>query len=101
MATYAELRTASELPSLLIQVQVACIIASDTVSLEAPATPLHAERLIWAKSVYTDPNAAARRMIWAVLAKNKTATPAQIATVTDANVQTSVDAAVNVFATVG
>lgn len=101
MATYAELRTASESPALLIQVKVACIIAADTVSLESAATPLHAERLLWAKRVYENPDTMAQRMVWAVLAKNKAATPAQIAAATDAAVQTNVDAAVNVLATVG
>jgi hypothetical protein len=106
MATYQELRAASELAGLLVQVQVACIVAADTISLEAAATPLHAERLEWARRVYADPAATAKTMIWAVLAKNRGLTAAQIAavavsnTANDAAVQGAVDAAVNVFAIV-
>lgn len=98
MATYAELRTASELPALLIQVQVACIVAANTISLEVDTTPLHSQRLKWASLAYGDPVATARKMIWAVLAANKSSTPAQIAGATDAVVQTAVDANVNTFA---
>jgi hypothetical protein len=98
MATYAELRTAAELPSLLIQVQVACVVAANTVALEAPATPLHTQRMLWAADVFANPVTAAQRMVWSVLAKNAAATPAQIANATDATVQTNVNDSVNVFA---
>lgn len=101
MATYLEIREASEDPTLLVKVMVACLVAADTISGEATSVDLHPERLLWAKSVYNDPNLAARRMMGAVLAKNKALTKAQILAASDAGVQTAVDAAVNVFANVG
>lgn len=100
MATYQELRAASEDGALLIKVQVACVVAANAVALEAPATPLHAQRMLWAADVFADPVTAARRMVWSVLAKNAAATPTQIANATDAAVQTQVNESVNVFANV-
>lgn len=100
MATYQELRVASEDGALLIKVQVACVVAANAVALEAPATPLHAQRMLWAADVFADPVSAARRMIWSVLAKNAGMTPAQIAGASDSAVQTNVNASVDVFANI-
>lgn len=100
MATYAELRTASENETLLIKTQVACVIAANAVALESAATPLHDQRMLWAADVFQDPASAAKRMVWSVLAKNSSATPAQIAGVSDSVLQGHVDASVNVFANV-
>jgi hypothetical protein len=99
MATYAELLTASSNEVLINKIRVAVVIAAETVRTEAGTTPKHAERLVWAKQVFANPDAEARRMIWAVLAQNKAVTLAAIIGATDAAVQTAVDAAVDVFAT--
>lgn len=98
MATYAELLIASENETLRNKVRVACVIAAETVRTEAPATTNHANRVIWAKSAYTDPSLVAQRMLWAVLAQNQAATLAAITGASDATVQTAVTAAVDVFA---
>ncbi len=98
MATYAELRTAAENDSLLVKVQVACIVAANKVAVESDAVALHAQRLQWAASAFTDPVATAKKMINSVLAKNAAATYAQIIGASDATVQTNVDESVNVFA---
>ncbi len=98
MATYAELLTAAATDALRQKVRVACIIAAETVRSEADATPNHANRMLWAKAVFMNPEAEGNRMLWAVLAQNKAATLAVILAASDAVVQTNVDAAVNVFA---
>lgn len=97
MATYAELLSASEDPTLRNKVRVACVIAAEKVRVEATSAPNHALRLVWAKSVYAAPESVTQRMFWAVLAQNQAATLAAILAATDATVQTAVDAAVDVF----
>lgn len=98
MATYAELLAASENATLNSKIRVACFIAAETVRTEATSVPNHDNRLKWARRVFADPANEARRMVWAVLAQNKTLTLAQITGASDAGVQTAVDAAVDVFA---
>lgn len=98
MATYAELLTAYSHPGLRNQVRVAVVIAAEAVRTEAGATSNHANRLIWAKGVYANPDAESVRMMWAVLAQNAAATYIAITTATDASVQTAVNNAIDVFA---
>lgn len=97
MATYAELLSASEDPTLLNKVRVACVIAAEKVRVEATSVTNHTARLAWAKTVYASPESVMRRMLWAVLAQNQAATLAAILGATDATVQSAVDAAVDVF----
>lgn len=99
MATYAELLTASENDALRQKIRVAVVVAAETIRTELSSVPNNANRLKWAKSVFEGPDAVAQRMIWAVLAQNRAATLAQITGASDTDVQTAVDAAVNVFAT--
>lgn len=99
MASYAELLSASENGPLFNKIRVACFVAAETVRTEADTTANHANRLIWAKGVFMSPDQEARRMLWAVLAQNKSVTLANILASTDAQVQSAVDAAVDVFAT--
>ena len=98
MATYAELLLASEGETLRNQVRVACIVAAETISAEDGAVVNHANRLLWARNVLRNPDGDVMPMVWALLAKNKGATLAAIQSVTDAQVQTAVDSAVNVLA---
>lgn len=98
MATYAELLLASENETLRNKIKVANVIAAEVVRTEANGTPNHDNRMVWAKTVFTDPEGTARRMVWAVLAQNSTATLAQITGASDATVQSAVNAAVDVFA---
>jgi hypothetical protein len=99
MATYAEILTASENPAITSKIRVACIVAAETIRTEAASVANHANRLLWAKAVFNNPQAEANRMIWAVLAQNRAATLAVIIAASDATVQAAVDAAVDVFAT--
>lgn len=99
MATYDELLTAAEHAGLRNHIRVACFIAAEAIRTEVGTTTNHANRMIWAKSVFGNPGAESERMLWAVLAQNKAATLAQITGATDALVQSAVNAAVDVFAT--
>lgn len=98
MATYAELLSASENDVLKNKIRVAVVIAAEVVRTEAGTVTNHANRLVWAKSVFTAPDTEAKRMMWAVLAQNQAATLAQITGATDATVQNAVNNAVDVFA---
>jgi len=98
MATYDELLLASENVGLNQKIRVAVVIAAETVRTEDPATANHAARLSWAKDVFASPKGEKERMLWAVLAQNKNNTLVQITGATDTQVQTAVDAAVDVFA---
>lgn len=101
MATYDELltlATSSSGTALHRRIRVGVIVAADVIRLEAGATPNHAKRMEWAKAVLSNPNQEAERMLWAVLAQNRTFTTAQILNADDATVQTAVNAAVDLLA---
>src|SRR5688500_13299151 len=98
MATYDELLTASGNTGLINKVRVAVVVAATTIMTEADTVTNHANRLAWAKTVFTDPARAGLEMMWPVLAQNRAFTLAQITGADDATVQEAVDAAVNVFA---
>lgn len=99
MATYDELLLASEDANLNKRIRVACIVAAEVVRTELSSVTNHANRLTWAKAVFADPGAEAKRMLWAVLAQNRALTLAQLTGASDAAIQTAVNAAVDVFAT--
>ncbi len=98
MATYNEILIAHADTGLLNRVRVAVVVAATDIMLESDAAPNHTNRLLWAKSVFSDPAIAGARMMWPVLAQNKAATLATITGADDATVQTAVNSAVNVFA---
>jgi len=99
MATYAELLTIATTNDALKQkIKVACIVACDVIRTESDATANHAARLDWARATLQDPDRAASQMVLAVLAQNRALTTAQITGASDADVQTAVNAAVNLLA---
>lgn len=98
MATYAELLQAEQDPALHNKIRVAVVIAAEIVRTESNATSNHANRLVWAKGAYGDPDLEVKRMKRAVLAQNKTATYAAIVGADDATVQSAVNNAIDVFA---
>lgn len=98
MATYDELLTAITNDPLTRKVRWAVVMAAESVRLEAINTPNHANRLIWAKAAYSDPDTVAARMIYPVLAQNAAQPIATITGATDAIVQTAVNNAIDVFA---
>jgi len=98
MATYLELLSASRDDVLNQKMRVAVVIATEVIRTEAGATPNHAARVLWAKTVYQSPEDVAKRMIFAVLAQNANATLAAILASSDATIQTAVNAAVDALA---
>ena len=98
MATYLELFSLRTNSELVNKVTVACIVAAEFIRTEDTQTANHTERMIWAAKVFANPEAEARRVLWALLAANKAATASNILAATDAAIQTNVDAAIDVFA---
>lgn len=98
MATYAELRSLFKHNELRNKVDVACIVAAETVRSEDSGVPNNANRLIWAKRVFSNPRGVSEEMLMALLAANKDVDTAAIITASDASIQAKVDAAVDVFA---
>ena len=100
MATYAEIydlaATNSELKNKVI---VACLIAAETIRGELVTVSNHANRLVWAKQTFNDPQGAGEKMLPAVLAANRALTSSQISGASDTGIQTAVDNAVDLFAT--
>ena len=98
MATYAELRTLFADNLLRNKVEVACIIAAETIRGEGDGVTNHNNRMLWAKAAFSSPRGASDRMLMALLAANNTADVAVITGASDSQIQEKVDAAVNVFA---
>lgn len=102
MATYDELLTivngAGAGAQLYGRVKIACIIACEAIRTEAAGTTNHANRLKWAATTLQDPDAAAKRVLLAVLAQNAAVALASITGASDATVQTAVNAAVDLVA---
>jgi len=98
MATYIELRGLYGNGDLENKVEVACIVAAESIRNEDAGTTNHANRLVWAKSAFSNPNTVAVQMLMALLAANKDLTVAQIEGASDAAIQTAVDNAVDIFA---
>lgn len=98
MATYAELRPLFAADALKNLVEVACIVAAETIRGEPTDTPNHANRLLWAKAAFKRPGAIRDEMLMALLGANKDASVAAITSVSDTDLQARVDAAVDLFA---
>lgn len=99
MAQYSELFELGANAGLRNRVTVACLVAAQTIMGEAGSTPNHANRLIWAASVFADPTAIGQKMLMAALAANATLTTAQITGASDAALLASVQGAINLFST--
>jgi hypothetical protein len=104
MATLAELATlysrgTAQSDALLDRIKAAVLVSAEAIRVEAPATTNHAERLLWAKSAFSDPLARAHELWGAMLAANSTSTTAAILAASDAAIQTAVNNAVNTYIT--
>ena len=95
---YLELRQLYAHGDLLNRLEVACIVAAEAIRSEDSGTVNHANRLLWAKAVFSGSRRAAGQMMMALLAANKELTSAQIVAVTDEALQTAVGGAINIFA---
>jgi len=98
MATYSEIFSIRSEANLVERVTVAVVVAAEAIRADALPPANQAARLVWASKVFADPSTEARRMLWAVLAANKSYTLAQITGATDTVLQNNVDASVDLFA---
>lgn len=99
MATYTELHALKNDSALKNRVLVACIVAAEAIMEEVAGTDNHANRLLWAASVFANPTRELDRMYWAVLAANASQDVATIQGASDVAIQANVDAHVDLFAT--
>jgi len=99
MATYTELYELGSNSALRNRITGACLVAAQAVMAEATATANHANRLLWARDAFADPNGMGQKMLMAALAQNAALTVAQITAASDAALLSAVQAAINVFAT--
>jgi hypothetical protein len=98
MATYPELLALIQNDDLRQRTRVAAVVAADVIRLESGATNNHAARLQWAKRALEDPVTEGERLLWAVIAQNRSFTAAQIVGATDSTLQTAVNNAVDLLA---
>ncbi len=98
MATYVELRTLFTDDTLRNRVEVAIIIAAETIRTEDDQLTNHANRLLWAKKAFERTSQIRDEMTKALIAQNSDASTTQILAATDAVLQANVDAAVDIFA---
>lgn len=99
MATYTELYDLRNNSALKNKVLIACLIAADAIRSELDTVANHANRLVWAKSVFMSPDSEADRMMLALIAQNQAAAVGAITGAADTAILTAVNNAVNVFAT--
>lgn len=92
MATYSELFSVQNDPTLRNKIQVACIVkAQALIDLASPTV----NQVAWANSALTNPTQMMVKIMPYVLAANKSATQANILSASDSAVQTNVDSAVD------
>ncbi|HXH12336.1 MAG TPA: hypothetical protein VNP04_21530 [Alphaproteobacteria bacterium] len=104
MATLAELHTIlvrgdAQRQDLFNKVVAAVIKQAEAIRVEASTTANHANRLLWAKAAFHEPQAKAEEMWAALLAANAGATVTQILGASDTTIETAVANAVDIFAT--
>lgn len=97
MATYEELYTLSSDSTLIAKVTTAIAVAAETIRTEEDTVTNHAARVQWAIRALYNPDGEARKIMWALMAQNKTASTATILAASDAAIQTAVDNAVSLF----
>ena len=94
MATYNELFTLANDPTLIKKVTIAIAILAESIRLEEP--PITARRM-WAVRALNNPDGEARKIMWLLMAQNKDATVAQIEGAPDATIQTAVANAIDLL----
>ena len=81
------------------RVLIECIIGAEAVMNEDIGTPNHANRLVWAASVFANPKVEAGRMFMAVLAANHDASVEAIRGASEEQLRANVDEHIDLFAT--
>ena len=99
MATHAELFGLMDNSVLRNNVSVCVGVWAETIWQEAPETPNHANRLVWARRAYSQPVTVARECLWAVIIANREYEVAQILAADDESILANVGDVVDMFAT--
>lgn len=98
MATLSELNGLLNDPILSEKVGGACIKAAVDVKNEDAGTANHANRLKWAKKIFSDTQGERVKVMRYVIAANAGLTLAQINALSDTDIQNHVNASIDVFA---
>lgn len=98
MATLVEITTLINDAPFRDKCKAAGLIAATGIVTELGSVTNHANRLKWAKKMFTDPDAQGFPLARAVIAANNTATLAQISGASDSQIQTAVNAVVDTLA---
>lgn len=98
MASYIDLYKAYSNDELRNRIQVASIILAEQIRLEDPATGNHSNRLSWAKACLENPEAEAKRMLWAYLSYQSAAEITAITGAEDGEILAVVQKIVSIFA---
>ena len=80
------------------KIKAACIKTAVSVAYEDAQTANHANRLKWATSAFKDPQSMYSRVMRYVIAANASSDLAAITGLSDANIQSHVDASLAVLA---
>lgn len=99
MATYADIYTLQSNTALSQRVSTALLVSSVAIYEENPATVNHTARVAWARYAALNMDLATAAMFKFLLGKFVNMTVTNIQNSTDAQIQTVVDNAVNLFAT--
>lgn len=98
MATYQELHELQAYPGLLDRIEVAVVIAAIAIRDDGAPPANQAQRLAWAKAVLQSPRGEASKMLPIVLGDNAASPVATIQAATDAQLQTAVNASIDILA---
>ena len=96
MATYTELYTLATSGASALQQRIGVALTVRAYTIVGGQSPTAAQ-LDWAKDCLQNPDQYSPIVLRTLLAQNRTSTTAQILAVTDENLQTAVDAVVNVL----
>ena len=94
MATYEELKSVESNDTIRMRVGVAVNIKAHSILTTATPT---AEQIEWARAALNDPDTLIDTMLRFILAANEASDLATILAVTDATIQTQVDAAADIL----
>ena len=99
MATYKNLNENRNDQTLQERCAIAVCVAAYAVMTESDQTANHSARMAWAAAAIASPEAQGQRALYLFLAQYKDETIPNIKSKTDAELQTSVNAMVNLLAT--
>lgn len=99
MADLAQIKSLFTDPTLGDRIEAACVIVAEEIRAEPNSTTNHANRLLWAKGVWTNSSGERDRMLKALLGAYHDLEVAEITGALDTAILAAVRNAVNAFAT--